>query len=638
MATRILSTNTIANIAGFGAIPDDASLAAIQANAQAFRDALHSSARRIAIPAGVWHFQEIMYEGHSWLPEGVEIFGQGRDGKTTLVYHPTDLTVPAFSFAPSSHDLRAQSTIRDLRLYGPVTNKCNQPPQGIGISLDQALFCHVRDVAVWYFDVGIMFNSGVRPYSGHNYVERFEVNSCRTGVFVGDHTNACVLANGRVFYAVVLYDASHPKGAREEGVGIDISGTTGPIGPQGGQGLVISGVSIENSPLCLRVATSMGVSVQGCYLEPGNLVQGSVRRRSVHVDEATMGLTFEGTLFSEPDVPTGEWNWTPTYVEVPPETRGVIDVPQAPQSGNAYAVNAYGGAISGTTTAKANLLKNADMSRGAMFWSSSVPGPLITPYQRPFVTGGASTLLTAGVTTTEHILQDFVIDSGVRTVTVGVRYQLLDPGVNAFRIDLYHPASGTRLGFFADTGPGPTPWRVRSLTGRFDGLAGGVVGPRRLRVRVYPYNGNPVRLNGQRVLIDAIWLVEGEYAASYRAYTDGIELLRGDDREEFFAGTTNVPVGPVAVGPTYVPSNAIGMTVEMQVQGSLATVTPTILRVDDLTGPSRDVHALVNQRPTLIDYTLPYAQGTPPQWSVLGADAVNTVQYSVRLKAWILRL
>ncbi|MEM7357295.1 MAG: hypothetical protein AAF657_41150, partial [Acidobacteriota bacterium] len=504
---------------------------------------------------------------------------------------------------------------------------------------DQSLYNHVRDVVIWDFEIGIQFSAGPTPYSGHNNVERFEVNRCRTGVLVGDHTNACTLENGRIFFSLVLFDNADPGGAREEGVGIDISGTTGAIGPQGAQGFAVSGVNVEASPLCLRVATSNGISVQGCYIEPGDFVQGDIRRRSIHVDPASLNLTIEGTLFSEPNVPFGEWNWTPTYVELPPESRGIVDVPQAPQSGSAFDINAYGGAINGATAAKSNLLKNSDMSRGALFWHSSPAfPPTVQPNQAPFVTGGAATRLAVAATTTEHLFQDFVVDSGVRTVTVGFRYRLLSPGPNAFRVDLFEPSSGTRLGFFSDADRGPTRWRTRSLTGRFDGL--GSAGPRTLRVRAFPFDGDAADLAGQQVLVDAIWLVEGEYAATYRPYTDGLELLVGDDREEFFTGTTNALFGPVAAVPSQVPSNAVGMTVEMWIQGSNATAAPAILRVDDQSGslPTRDVHAFVDGRPNLVEYTLPLVSGALPEWSVLGANPGNTVSYSVRLKAWILRL
>ena len=624
-----------ANLADFGAIPDNSSEAAIQSNAQAFRDAFDSGARRILIPAGTWYFEEIMYLGVPTLPVAVEIFGEGREGQTNLIYRPSDSSIPAFAFAPDI----SRSTLRNLRLAGPSDNVVNRPPRGIGISLEHSLLNHVRDVVIVDFDVGIVFSSGVAPYSGNNCVERFEVNGCRTGVLAGDLSHACVLRDGRIFRSIVLHDDTDPRGAREEGVGLDVPGTMGEIGPLGAHGLTVSGVNIENSPLCVRIATSMGVSLQGCYIEPGNIVQGEMRRRSIHVDEATMGLTIEGTLFSEPEVPFGEWNWTPTYVELPPESRGVVDVPQAPHSGSAYRVNAYGGAINGATAAKANLLKNSNMSRGAMFWNNSpVLPPTVTPHQTPFVTGGAATELAIAVTTTEHVYQDFVVDSGVRSVTVGFRYRLLDPGANAFRVDLVEPSTDTRLGFFSDVGPGQTRWRTRSLTGRFDGFDD--PGPQTLRVRVFPFAGAESDIAGQRVLIDSIWVVEGEYAATYRPYSDGLELLVGDDREEFFAGTTNAGVGPVEAMPVQVPSNAIGMKVEMSVEGSDATATRTLLRVDDRSGTSttRDVYAYGDGRSTLTEYTLPVTPGTPPQWSVFGANAGNTVEYAVRLKAWILRL
>ncbi|MFV8750205.1 hypothetical protein ACNOYE_06615 [Nannocystaceae bacterium ST9] len=642
MATRILRTERIANLSDFGAIPNNP-LATVQ-NAQAFRAAFDSGARRISIPAGDWYFEQIMYQGNPWLPVGTEIFGQGQEGQTNLVYKPTDLSVPAFLFAPNTvpFGLLARSTLHHFRLEGPVGNDFNTPPQGIGISFDQSLFNRVRDVVIGNFGIGIQLSAGTTPYSGYNYVERFDVFSCQTGIYVGDHTNACVLQNGRVFYSLVLYTEKDPKGAREEGVGIHIVGTPSNVGvPQGAQGLVISGVNVEASPLCLSITGSMGVTVQGCYFEPGNFEEGSTRRRSVYVDESTMNLTFEGALFSEPGVPFGEWNWTPTYLELPPETRGVVDVPQAPQSGNAYAVNAYGGAICGATAAHVNRLKNSDMSRGALFWSNSVPPPFVAVHQTPFVTGGASTMLTVNASTGEHVYQDFVVDSGVRSVTVGVRYQILDSDsdIFAFRIDLIDVASGTRLGFFSDTGVGPTSWRVRSLTGRFDGLAGGVVGPRRLRVRVYPYAGDVAELDGQRVLVDSVWVVEGEYAASYRSYAEGVELLLGDEREIFLSGTANAPMAPIAIGPSRVPSNAIGAVLELMISGTGATANQTILRVNDLSGssPSRDLHAFVSNRPSMTEYTIPFTAGTPPVWQVIGASGANAVTYSARLKAWVLR-
>jgi len=104
---------------------------------------------------------------------------------------------------------------------------------------------------------------------------------------------------------------------------------------------------------------------------------GRQRAHHRHAIGEAMELTFGGTRFSEPNVPLNEWDWTPTYVELPPETRGVVDIAQAPVSGNFYDITAYGGAISGTTAAKSNLLKNANMSRGAMFWTSSTPAPTV---------------------------------------------------------------------------------------------------------------------------------------------------------------------------------------------------------------------------------------------------------------------
>jgi hypothetical protein len=242
--------------------------------------------------------------------------------------------------------------------------------------------------------------------------------------------------------------------------------------------------------------------------------------------------------------------------------------------------------------------------------------------------------------------QDFVLESGVRSVTVGVRYRLLTTGTNAFRFDLFDVASSTRLGFYSDTaaGGGTTTWKIRSLTGRFEGLTGGVQGPRTLRVRIYPYNHSSVQPAGQQVLIDSVWLVDGEYAAPYRPYSEGIELLRGDDREIFYQGTVNAATLTVALLPTNVPANAVGMIVEVRIRGTASATTTTYMRIDDNEGNAgtqqvRELYAQNNNRWVMTDYHMPITPGgILPQWQVIGGTVTNTVDYAVRLKAWVLRM
>lgn len=665
--TRLVRTDTIANIIDFGAVAatssSDSSVA--PTNAQAFRDALASGARKIAIPAGIFPFAEIMYDGDPWLPPGVEIFGQGVQPTssstvtgTILRYFPTQSPpvtgVPAFQFYPGGNG--AHSTIRDLTLYGPVVPDINTPPEETGISLTGSRQNRVRDVMLWYFEVGIQLNVGdTSPpsFSAYNIIERFEINVCRTGIQARNGSNGNVIRDGRIFYSLVQYDSSDPGGAREEGVGIDVEGTHASV-PLGGLGLVISGVDIENAATCLRVVDGQDIAVSGGFIEPGNLVTsagsppvsypyGEVRRRCLEVNEATERLAVVGTHFSEPSVPPNEWNWTPTYAAIPPEVRGIVDVDSVPGTGTAYDITGYGGGLSGTTAAHTCKLKNPDFSRGDLFWESF--GLIsVSPVTSAYVTGQASLSLTVDAATDEYIYQDFVVDSGVRTVTVNVRYQLVTANVDhAFRIDLLDPDANERLGFFSDTGPGPTGWRVRSLTGRFDGLQGGVVGPRTLRVRVYPYDGDVNAIDDQEVYVDSVWLVEGEYAASYRTYGEAVEMLAGDDRETFFSGSTTTNVGPVSAMPTDVPSNAIGMVVEMRVEGSRATTHGGTLSVDDQQGSTSTttIEATLDGRVTAAEFTIPLTRAVspalPPLWSVVVNDASNTVDYSVRLKKWILR-
>lgn len=653
MPTRLVRTDRIANIADFGAVPNLST--ASGTNATAFASALAVS-NQIAVPAGTWYFAEIIVGGNPWLPFGVEIFGQGVEGGTILRYLPTDDAIPAFSFFPGI----SRSVLRNFRLEGRVPTSLLVPnvgPVGIGISCDRSLFNRVRDVLLTDFNVGIQLNMGApSTYAAHNVIERFEVHRCRTGLLARDGTNATVIENGRVFQSVIGYDAEGPGGAHEEGIGINVDGTLDPtFGPIGAQALLISGVTIEPAVVALRIAASRDVVVQSCYIEAGDPYStgtppsawpyGRVRHRSFDIDDRCGEIVMIGNLVSEPNVPPGEENWTPTEIAIVPEARGAVDNSSAPTSGTvSYFTSGYGGGVSGATAALANRIRNSDMSRGTMFWSTSGDA-IVTPNQSPFVIGGASTRLQVFTQTNSHIYQDFVVDGGMRSVTAAVRYQLLSAGVNAFRMDLVEVVggvAGTRLGFFSDVGPGPTGWRVRSVTGRFDGLTGGVAGPRTLRVRLFPYNAQQLPPPaGQAALIDSVWIVDGEYCAPYRPNSDAVELLRADNRQSFFAGTTNVDVGPTAALPTQVPSNAVGMVVEMQIQGSAATTFQTILRVDDNEGASqvRDIHAIVNNRPTIVEYTVPVTPGgIAPQWSVLVGNPANTVTYAVRVKTWFLRM
>lgn len=526
----------IANIANFGAAPGSSAFSA--QNAQAFRDALASGARRILIPEGTWWFAEILYLGNTWLPDTVEIFGEGVNA-TILRYNPTNDSIPAFKAAPNP--TIARSSFHDFTLHGRVANAVNVVPVGMGIDLDNALFCRVRDVILWDFAVGVRFNSGAAgTYSGYNVLERFELNRCLNGININSGTNGDAIQNGRVWYSLVEFDAGGPGGAHETGVGIYVEGTVGPAGPTATAGVLISGVTVESTPVCLYMRAARDLSVVGCYFEPGNTpaANGTVRRRCLDMDAACERIHIVGTTTSEPTNPGGEHTWTPTYAALVPETRTDVQFSTFPGSGSSFTVNAYGAGLHGATAAHSNRIKNADMSRGTWQWPTLGAGGSQVVDAANFVIGGRSLRLTVGVDSSYSMYQDFTVDSGLRAVTVAVRYRLLSAVANAFRFELRDVATNTRLGFFSDptVGGASSPWQVRSLTGRFDGLAGGVTGPRVLRVRIYPYGTSSPSPVGQQVLVDSVWLVDGEYAAPYRPYSEGIEILRGDDREVLFSG------------------------------------------------------------------------------------------------------
>jgi hypothetical protein len=239
MPTRLLRTDTIANIADFGAVPTTNSPAVSAGNALAFRSALLSGARRIAIPAGTWYFEQIMYQGNAWLPANIEIFGEGRE-RSFLRYVPTDDTIPAFQFISGS-TTSSRGIIRELQLIGRVTPSLGVPAVGVGVRLLNTYLNSLRDLEIWNFDVGIDFPAG---FTGYTAIERFEINACRTGIRMRDGSNGALISSGRILGSLARVGSGNPATSppitAETGVGIDIEGTSGAGGPAGGSGIVIS--------------------------------------------------------------------------------------------------------------------------------------------------------------------------------------------------------------------------------------------------------------------------------------------------------------------------------------------------------------------------------------------------------------
>jgi len=208
MPTRLLRTDTIANIADFGAVPNINDAPTRAANALAFRSALGTAAggpRRISVPAGTWYFQQIMYLNNVWLPGNIEIFGEGRE-RTFLRYVPTDNTIPAFQFISGAAPL-SRGIIRDLQLIGPVTPSLGVPAVGVGVRLLNTQLNCLRDLEIWNFEVGIDFPAG---FTGYTAIERFEINACRTGIRMRDGSNGALISSGRILGSLARVGSGIP--------------------------------------------------------------------------------------------------------------------------------------------------------------------------------------------------------------------------------------------------------------------------------------------------------------------------------------------------------------------------------------------------------------------------------------------
>lgn len=618
---------------------------------------------RVYIPEGDWYFGALDFGGGVHvLPPNVEIAGAGRD-RTFVRYVvplPPNQGIPLFEFAPGF----SRSVIRDIQLIGPAAPSLGQPARGTAIRMQPSVHNIVRDVWFYYFETAIHHEGN---FSGYSVIEYFVMTGCTHGIKLYEASNGVLISAGRILSAVALA-GSGPDGDQlpllsESGVGIDIKGTNGASGPGGGSGIVISQVTIEDTPVCLRIENSHDIVAIGCYFEPGyattvineetvampNALDGP--RKTLEVDAGSERISILGTVQSEADVfppgdPIATQHWTPYTNLQAPEARGSIDTDAFRRTGTSFTNNGYGAATSGATAAHANRVRNGDMSRGGQFWTQvGELGVALTLLPDHYVIGGCSLHLRSSATSSDHVFQEFVVDSGVRAITAVVRYRNLQvTDKAAFRIDLATVDGMTvaPLGFYSDTDADSTEWRVRALTARFDGTLTGLQGPRKFRVRLYPYNVDGPGEALKSVIIDSVWVVDGEYAAPYRPYQEGVEVLSGADRTVIFSGT-DVSTNSAGVIQSLIPTNAVGVVVEMTIKSTSSSTTLTTLQVNDNTGgPNavRDVVAMISDRPTTTEVTLPLIPGaaTGPQWSLSGASMTNLVTFSVVLKAWIYRL
>lgn len=106
-----------------------------------------------------------------------------------------------------------------------------------------------------------------------------------------------------------------------------------------------------------------------------------------------------------------------------------------------------------------------------------------------------------------------------------------------------------------------------------------------------------------------------------------------------------------ATAPTVVYSDANAFVLEGDSDlintGATASTTTTYMRIDDNEGNAgtqqvREFYAQNNNRWVMTDYLMPVTpNGILPQWQVIGGTAgatPNTVNYAVRLEAWVLRM
>ena len=456
---------TVRSVIEDGAIADGVTdnLAAFQATVAAVAAAGGGVA--FVPPTGLSSFRWV---GTLTLPVNVVLAGVGP--RSLLSPRPV-AGQPAINFAAGSH----RGGVERLQVIGDETNIT-----GHGIDLSGAHFLRLRDLQVWYYEIGVILSDGVTSFAAYNHLTDFEINACHIGLRAWPGCNQASVREGRIWYC------------RDNGDGIAID-------VRGADALHIGHIAVENFDLGVRVSGLTKVSLNDIYYE---------------ADVPDSGLV-PGVWMDMQPAAGSQVRMDTSHIAAS-QTRGVMgSLEDAITSDEGVTHMFFGAKRHHASAAERNLLENGDFHRAN---GVTIPGwgqqfaPVLAENLVDFVTAGRSYDLTQAANANDGINTAFTVPETTDYVTAMVRYKNISSNAPLFRL-----SSGGNAALFADSrGADPNQWRIAAFTVEMDPTANGVVG--------LTLTADQDAAGGS-LRIDEAWAVVGRTAAPPRAHAHRIEML-----------------------------------------------------------------------------------------------------------------
>ncbi|MEM9460583.1 MAG: hypothetical protein AAGF11_40820 [Myxococcota bacterium] len=458
---------TVRSVVEDGAIGDGVTdnLAAFQATVAA----VEAAGGGVAFVPPTWP-NSFRWVGTLTVPLNVVLAGVGP--RSILTPRPA-VDQPAINFAAGSH----RGGVERLQVRGNVNNIA-----GRGIDLSGAHFLRLRDLQVWYYQVGVILSDGVTSFAAYNHLTDFEINACPIGLRAWLGCNQCSVREGRIWYCRDLGDGT--------GIAIDI---------RGADALNIGHIAVEDFDLGVRLSGLTKVSLNDIYYE---------------ADTPDSGLP--PGIWMDMQPAAGSQVRMDTSHVAATQTRGVTgSLEDAITSDEGVTHMFFGAKRHHASAAERNLLENGDFHRAD---GVTIPGwgqqlaPILAQNVVDFVTAGRSYDVTQAADPNDGIYTTFTVPETTDYITAMVRYKNVSSNAPLFRL-----SSGANAGLFADSrGPNPDQWRIAAFTVEVDPADNGLVG----LTLTADQDGA-----GGSIRIDEAWAVAGRTAAPPRAHAHRIEML-----------------------------------------------------------------------------------------------------------------
>lgn len=441
--------------------------------------------------------------------------------------------------------------------------------KGTGFSASKSSFAEINDAAFNFFDIGIEGNAssvGV-DFSARNTYTNFETNACNTGIkSVGE--NISNYAFGRTWF---------------NDVGIELDNT---------EAVNFIGVNVENNSLGLRARNGAHFNIYGGYFEAGSGNQNFDIQGDCRVNAQGLWVNGERGWVNSIDPNLSEFHW---------------DVRDTAASYARFTMY---------SSASKQYVKNPDFSRSTTSWSGSAGGAISIVTSG--VESGGGALRIQGNAEGSNANTSFNIEQDVKVMAIAVRYKALVAG-QQMRVNVTN--NGVTIAQATESRNDDTTsiWRTQLIRAVINDPSQPVF------INILP----DVSGGNNELIVDQVWAVRGYFVSAPRAYGHDVELLESQINLVTKNNVTSNQADDLTGALPYIPTNAIGMRLRVNINGALAGSNVT-----EYTVGNAKCQAFVNGRNHTSEITVVGVAGVSGGLSI--GTSGNSTSYTVDLIEWIL--